>query len=175
MSATRSIPARTCIDGATFEMFLERVGNHPRCNIYYDPSPLRAAAARLSRLHRPLSRAHQGVPRQGRRVQSDRPRRASMAATSPGWIAPAGSARSATARSISAASSRSSTQYGLRRLGGAGMGMLHSRAPSRARARARPSSSRHIIRGDDTAFDDFAAAGMDMAANRRMLGLGELS
>ena len=37
------------------------------------PEPLRAAAARLSRLHRHLPRAHQDVPRQGRRVQSDRP------------------------------------------------------------------------------------------------------
>ena len=35
--------------------------------------PLRAAAARLSRVHRHLSRAHQGLPRQGRRVQPDRP------------------------------------------------------------------------------------------------------
>ena len=38
MSATRSIPAKTCIDGVTFEMFLERVDGHPRCNILYDPS-----------------------------------------------------------------------------------------------------------------------------------------
>ena len=26
------------MDGATFEMFLERLGNHPRCGINYDPS-----------------------------------------------------------------------------------------------------------------------------------------
>lgn len=31
-------PGEDLMDGATFEMFLERVGNHPRCRINYDPS-----------------------------------------------------------------------------------------------------------------------------------------
>ena len=31
-------PGEDLFDGATFEMFLERVDNHPRCNILYDPS-----------------------------------------------------------------------------------------------------------------------------------------
>ena len=31
-------PGEDLLDGATFEMFLERVGNHPRCGIHYDPS-----------------------------------------------------------------------------------------------------------------------------------------
>jgi sugar phosphate isomerase/epimerase len=31
-------PGEDLIDGATFEMFLERVGDHPRCCINYDPS-----------------------------------------------------------------------------------------------------------------------------------------
>jgi sugar phosphate isomerase/epimerase len=33
-------PTEDLHDGLTFEMFLERVGNHPRCNIMYDPSHL---------------------------------------------------------------------------------------------------------------------------------------
>jgi sugar phosphate isomerase/epimerase len=37
-SATRSIPGEDLHDGVTFEMFLERVGNHARCNMLYDPS-----------------------------------------------------------------------------------------------------------------------------------------
>ena len=69
--------------------------------------PLRAAGARLSGVHRHLSRAHPHVPRQGRGAQSDRAGRASMAASRTGPTAPAASARSATGRSISAASSRS--------------------------------------------------------------------
>src|ERR1019366_1246754 len=31
-------PGEDLHDGASFEMFLERVGNHPRANILYDPS-----------------------------------------------------------------------------------------------------------------------------------------
>ena len=31
-------PGEDLHDGVTFEMFLERTGNHPRCNILYDPS-----------------------------------------------------------------------------------------------------------------------------------------
>jgi sugar phosphate isomerase/epimerase len=31
-------PGEDLHDGITFEMFLDRVGNHPRCNILYDPS-----------------------------------------------------------------------------------------------------------------------------------------
>jgi sugar phosphate isomerase/epimerase len=31
-------PCEDVMDGITFEMFLERVGNHPRCCILYDPS-----------------------------------------------------------------------------------------------------------------------------------------
>ncbi|MGO2392846.1 MAG: sugar phosphate isomerase/epimerase family protein [Halomonas sp.] len=33
-------PGEDLHDGITFEMFLERVGNHPRCHILYDPSHL---------------------------------------------------------------------------------------------------------------------------------------
>jgi len=33
-------PGEDLHDGVTFEMFLERVDNHPRCNILYDPSHL---------------------------------------------------------------------------------------------------------------------------------------
>ena len=31
-------PGEDLFDGATFEMFLDRVNDHPRCNILYDPS-----------------------------------------------------------------------------------------------------------------------------------------
>jgi sugar phosphate isomerase/epimerase len=31
-------PGEDVMDGVTFEMFLERLGNHPRCQINYDPS-----------------------------------------------------------------------------------------------------------------------------------------
>jgi sugar phosphate isomerase/epimerase len=31
-------PGEDLFDGSTFEMFLDRVNNHPRCNLLYDPS-----------------------------------------------------------------------------------------------------------------------------------------
>ncbi len=33
-------PGEDIFDGVTFEMFLERVNGHPRCNMLYDPSHL---------------------------------------------------------------------------------------------------------------------------------------
>jgi sugar phosphate isomerase/epimerase len=59
-------PGEDIHDGLSFERFLDAVGGH---------KPFPAAAARLHRLHRHLSRAHQGLSRQGRRVQPHRPRR----------------------------------------------------------------------------------------------------
>ena len=101
-------PSEDMFDGDTFEMFLEAVGNHPRCNINYDASHYIKQCDGLSRLHRRLSRAHQDVPREGRRVQPDGAARAPTAATRAGSSAPAATARSAGARSTSRASSRSS-------------------------------------------------------------------
>ena len=65
-------PGEDLFDGTTFEMFLERVDGHPRCQHALRPVALRAAVPRLSRQHRHLPRADPDVPRQGRRVQPDR-------------------------------------------------------------------------------------------------------
>ena len=85
-------PGEDLHDGATFEMFLARVGDHPRCKILVRSKPFRAAAARLSRLHRPLSCAHRRVPRQGRRVQPDG--RQGVYGGYPAWVDRAGRFRS---------------------------------------------------------------------------------
>ena len=85
-----------------------RAGRQPSALLHQlRPVALRAAAARLSRVHRHLSRAHQVAARQGRRVPTRRAGRASTRATSRGSTGQGGSARSATARSTSARSSRS--------------------------------------------------------------------
>jgi len=73
--ASRFHPGEDLHDGITFEMFLQRLQNHPRCNILFDPSHFRPAAARLSRIHRSLSRPHKNVSRKGRRVPPERPPR----------------------------------------------------------------------------------------------------
>ena len=43
--------------------------------------------------------------------------------------------------------------------------------PEQGAAEGAPFIQRHLIRTTDKAFDDFAGAGTDAAANRRMLGL----
>ena len=144
-SATRSIRARTCYDGVTFEMFLERVGNHPRCGINYDPSHF--VLQQLDYLdfidiyHERITRFHvkdaefNPTGRQG--VYSR--------LSSPGSTAPAASARSATARSISRRSSPSSRST-TTTAGRCSNGNAASSTPRTARARARRSSRDHIIR-----------------------------
>ena len=131
---------------------------------------LRAAVPRLSRVHRHLSRAHLRLPREGRRVQPDRPAGRLFAATSPGSTAPAASARSATARSISAASSPSSPQYDYD-----GWAVLEwecaLKHPEDGAREGAEFIKAHIIRVTEKAFDDFADAGTDQKANRKMLGI----
>ena len=134
-SPTRSIPARTCTTARPSSAFSSGSKGHKRCDDQLRSVALRAAAARLSRLHRHLSRAHQRLSRQGRRVQSDRPA-GRLSGYAPGSTARGGSARSATARSISAASSPSSRNTTIRLLGGARVGML-PQAPGGRRARGR--------------------------------------
>ena len=54
-------------------MFLERVDNHPRACMLYDPSHFVLQQLDYLRVHRHLSRAHPDVPREGCRVQPERP------------------------------------------------------------------------------------------------------
>ena len=134
-------PGEDLIDGATFEMFLERVGNHPRCCINYDPSHF--LLQQLDYLgfidvyHERIKAFHvkdaefNPSPRQG--VYSGfQP----LAA-----IAPGGSARWATATSTSAASSPGSPGT-TTPAGRSWNGSAASSIPRTARARARSSSPR---------------------------------
>ena len=144
-SATRSIRARTLSTARPSRCSSSGVEQPPALRHPLRPDPLRAAAARLSRLHRHLPRADQDVPRQGRGVQSDRPAGRLFRLSSAGSTAPGASARSATGRSTSPASSPSSPQYDYD-----GWAVLEwecaSSIPRTARAKARRSSQRHIIR-----------------------------
>ena len=140
-------PGEDLHDGVTFEMFLERVGNHPRCDMLYDPSHFVLQQLDYLDLHRHLPRADPRLST-SRTPSSTRPAgRASMAASSPGSTAPGASARSATARSISARIFSKLAGVRLRRLGGARMGMLPEASRARrARGRAvhrRPHHPRH--------------------------------
>jgi len=96
----KSIRARTSSNGATFEMFLARVGNHPRCNINYDPSHFLLQQTRLSRLHRYLTHRVSRPSTSRTRSQSIGPARRLRGISSRGSIAPGASGRQGMARSI---------------------------------------------------------------------------
>ena len=66
-------PGEDLLDGATFELFLDTAGRPQALLHQLRPLALRAAGARLSRVHRHLPRADQGVPRQGCGAQPERP------------------------------------------------------------------------------------------------------
>ena len=134
------------------------------------PVALRAAAARLPRVHRHLPRAHQDRSTSRTRSSVRRDNKACTRATSRGWIAPGASVRSATARWISAASSPRWPQYDYD-----GWAVLEwecaLKHPEDGAPRAPSSSSKHIIRVTEKAFDDFAGAESDPKQVRRMLGI----
>ena len=162
-------PGEDLFDGATFEMFLDRVGGHPRANILYDPSHfvlqqldylgfLDLYKDRVRMFHAKDAEfnpsARQGV------YSGYQP-----------WVDRAGRFRSlgdgqVDFRAIFA------------RLAAAdfpGWAVLEWECALKdAEVGAREGAAfirRHIIPVAARAFDDFAASGTDEAANRRMLGL----
>jgi sugar phosphate isomerase/epimerase len=162
-------PGEDLFDGATFEQFLSRVGDHPRCNILYDPSHfvlqqldylgyIDAYHERIRMFHvkdaefRPS--ASQGV------YGGFKP-----------WIERAGRFRSLGDGQVDFKSIFSKlTQYGY-----SGWAVLEweccIKHPEQGAAEGAPFIAQHLIRPTEHAFDDFASAGTDDAANRRMLGL----
>ena len=162
-------PGEDLFDGTTFEMFLERVNNHPRCCINYDPSHfvlqqldylafIDIYHARISSLHikdaefRPTGR--QGV----------------YSGYAP-WIERAGRFRSLGDGQIDFGAIFSKmAQYDYR-----GWAVLEweccLKHPEQGAAEGAAFIRDHIIRVTEKAFDDFAGGGTDRAQIDRMLGL----
>ena len=132
-------PGEDIFDGATFERFLERLKGHKRCNILYDPSHL--LLQQLDYLAF-LDIYHERVKAFHAKDAEFNPTgaRASIRATPPGSIGPAGSVRWATGASISAESSPSSRNTAIPP-GRCSNGNAASNIPRTERARARSSSS----------------------------------
>jgi sugar phosphate isomerase/epimerase len=162
-------PGEDLFDGTTFEMFLERVDNHPRCCINYDPSHFLLQQldylefidiyhARIKALHikdaefRPSGR--QGV------YSGYQP-----------WINRAGRFRSLGDGQVDFGAIFSKmAQYDY-----AGWAVLEweccLKHPEAGAAEGAEFIRRHIIRVTEKAFDDFAGGSTDQAQLRRMLGL----
>jgi sugar phosphate isomerase/epimerase len=162
-------PGEDLHDGVTFEMFLERVGNHPACNILYDPSHF--VLQQLDYLgfidvyHQRIQMFHAKDAE-----FNPSPRQGVYGGFQP-WIDRAGRFRSLGDGQVDFGGIFSKlTQYGFD-----GWAVLEweccMKHPEQGAAEGAAFIQAHIIQVTERAFDDFAEAGTDDAANRRMLGL----
>jgi sugar phosphate isomerase/epimerase len=163
-------PGEDLIDGVTFEMFLERVGNHPRCHINYDPSHF--LLQQLDYLgfidvyHERIKAFHVKDAE-----FNPSPRQGVYSGFQP-WVQRAGRFRSlgdGEVDFVGIFSRLAAYDYG-------SWAVLEwecclKNAEDGAREGA-PFIADHIIRVTESSFEDFISQGADQAANRRMLGLG---
>jgi sugar phosphate isomerase/epimerase len=163
-------PGEDLFDGRTFEMFLERVGNHPRCNILYDPSHFVLQQldylGYIDRYHERIRMFHvkdaEFNPTASQGVYSG---------YAP-WIDRAGRFRSLGDGQVDFPSIFSK----LAAYDFPGWAVLEweccLKHPEDGAREGADFIASHIIRVTERAFDDFADAGTDEATNRRMLGIG---
>ena len=163
-------PGEDLIDGVTFEMFLERVGNHPRCCINYDPSHF--LLQQLDYLgfidvyHERIKAFHVKDAE-----FNPSPRQGVYSGFQP-WLQRAGRFRSlgdGQVDFVGIFSKLAGYDYDSWAVLEWECCLKH---PEQGAAEGAPFIAEHIIQVTETAFDDFAAGGADQAANRRMLGIG---
>jgi sugar phosphate isomerase/epimerase len=163
-------PGEDLHDGITFEMFLARVGGHERCNILYDPSHF--LLQQLDYLgfidvyHERIKAFHV------KDAEFNPTARQGVYGGFQSWIDRAGRFRSLGDGQVDFTGIFSRlAQYDF-----AGWAVLEweccLKHPEQGAAQGAAFIADHIIRVTEHAFDDFASAGTDLVANRRMLGLG---
>ena len=164
-------PSEDMMDGATFEMFLEAVGNHPRCNINYDPSHF--VLQQLDYLdfidiyHERITSYHV------KDAEFNPTGRQGVYSGYQSWVNRAGRFRSLGDGQVDFASVFSKLaayDYDYWAVLEWECCLKH---PEDGAAEGAPFIEDHIIRVTEKAFDDFAAGGSDLEANRRILGIGE--
>jgi sugar phosphate isomerase/epimerase len=162
-------PGEDLHDGVTYEMFLERVNNHPRANLLYDPSHF--VLQQLDYLdyidiyHERIKMFHV------KDAEFNPTGRQGVYSGYQSWINRAGRFRSLGDGQVDFASIFSKmAQYDF-----AGWAVLEwecaIKHPEDGAREGAEFIKNHIIRVTEKAFDDFASAGTDKAANRKMLGL----
>jgi sugar phosphate isomerase/epimerase len=163
-------PGEDLFDGATFEMFLERVGNHRRCGINYDPSHfllqqldylgfIDAYHERIVAFHVKDAEFNPS-PKQG------------VYSGFQSWLWRAGRFRSlgdGQVDFVGIFSKLAGYDY-------ASWAVLEweccLKNPEDGAREGAEFIAQHIIKVTEKSFEDFAAGGADLAANRRMLGIG---
>ena len=162
-------PGEDLHDGATFEMFLERVGNHPRASILYDPSHFVLQCldycAFLDIYHSRIKCFHV-------KDAEFRPTgRSGVYGGYQGWVDRPGRFRSLGDGQVDFSAIFSKlAQYDF-----PGWAVLEwecaLKHPEQGAAEGAPFIAGHIIKVTEHAFDDFAAGGADRARNRRLMGI----
>jgi sugar phosphate isomerase/epimerase len=163
-------PGEDLIDGITFEMFLERVGEHPRCCINYDPSHF--VLQQLDYLgfidvyHERIKAFHV------KDAEFNPSAKQGVYSGFQPWLNRAGRFRSLGDGQVDFAgifSKLAGYDY-------ASWAVLEweccLKHPEDGAREGAEFIAAHIIRVTETSFEDFAAGAADEAANRRMLGIG---
>jgi sugar phosphate isomerase/epimerase len=163
-------PGEDLHDGVSFEMFLYRLKEHPRCNMLYDPSHY--VLQHLDYL--------QNIDFYHDRIKMFHVKDAELRPTGSqgvyggyqSWVDRAGRFRSLGDGQVDFKAIFSKlTQYGF-----TGWAVVEwecaLKHPEDGAREGAAFVRDHIIRVTEKAFDDFAGGGADKAANRRMLGLG---
>ncbi len=162
-------PSEDLHDGVTFEMLLERLDNHPRCNILYDPSHFVLQcmdyAGFIDVYHQRIRAFH---AKDAEFVQSAR---SGVYGGYQSWIDRPGRFRSLGDGEIDFTTIFSKlAQYDFD-----GWAVLEweccMKDPEVGAREGAQFIRDHIIPVTGRTFDDFASAGTDLAANRRILGL----
>ncbi|MEL6250581.1 MAG: sugar phosphate isomerase/epimerase [Bacteroidota bacterium] len=162
-------PGEDLHDGLTFERFLEATGNHPRCNMLYDPSHFMLQQLdylqHIDIYHEFLKMFHV------KDAEFNPTGRAGVYGGYAGWAERPGRFRSLGDGMIDFGAIFSKlSQYGYD-----GWAVMEweccIKSSEQGAQEGAPFIAKHIINVTEKAFDDFADGGTDEAANRKILGL----
>lgn len=162
-------PGEDLFDGATFEMFVDYVGGHPRANINYDPSHF--VLQQLDYLQF-IDLYHDRIKAFHVKDAEFNPSgRQGVYSGFAGWADRAGRFRSLGDGQVDFAGIFSKlSQYNYD-----SWAVLEweccIKSPTQGAAEGAPFIASHIIEVTEKAFDDFAGTGADEAFNRKVLGL----
>ncbi|MBR1165900.1 sugar phosphate isomerase/epimerase family protein [Bradyrhizobium liaoningense] len=162
-------PGEDLHDGVSYEMFLERVNNHPRANLLYDPSHF--VLQQLDYLDY-IDIYHQRIKAFHVKDAEFNPTgRQGVYGGFQSWVDRAGRFRSLGDGQVDFGAIFSKlTQYDYD-----SWAVLEwecaLKHPEQGAAEGAEFIRSHIIRVTEKAFDDFAGSGTDAAANRKMLGI----
>ena len=162
-------PGEDLHDGVTFEMFLERVDNHPRANILYDPSHF--VLQQLDYLAY-IDIYHERIKCFHVKDAEFRPNgRSGVYGGYQSWVDRPGRFRSLGDGQVdfpAIFSKMAANDF-------PGWAVLEwecaLKHPEQGAAEGAPFIAKHIIRVTEHAFDDFAAGGADRALNRQLMGI----